>query len=214
MAGPSVCRKGEWRHPGSAPETPVVKKNSAEQLLLDRARQGDRHAFDLLVAKYQQRVHRMLSRLLPNPEDAYDIAQETFLRAYQGLGSFQGRSTFYTWLYRIAINAARNHLAMQSRRPVSLPWPDIPEPFANEENLRENETPEHALLRDELQEVVIQAFEVLPEEWKTAITLREVEGLSYEEISEAMACPIGTVRSRIFRAREAISQRLQGLLEE
>ena len=184
-----------------------------DQLLVERVQRGDKQAFDLLVRKYQHKLVQLIGRYVSNPADATDIAQEAFIKAYRALPTFRGDSAFYTWLYRIAINTAKNHLLAQSRRP---PGDDIDagdaEQFAGDSGLKEYATPERMLLKDEIQATINAAIEALPEDLKTAIILRELEGLSYEDIARAMDCPIGTVRSRIFRAREAIEKRLQPLL--
>lgn len=188
--------------------------SSADQQLIRRVQQGDKKAFDLLVLKYQHRIINLVSRFVRDPNDALDVAQEAFLKAYRALPSFRGDSAFYTWMYRIAINTAKNYLVVQSRRPVEREQ-DLAESeqIALESALNDIATPEHMLLTDEIGTTILKAIENLPEDLSTAITLREVEGLSYEEIATVMACPIGTVRSRIFRAREAIDKRLKPLLE-
>lgn len=186
-----------------------------DQQLVERVQKGDKKAFDLLVMKYQQRIVNLVSRFVRNPTDALDVTQDAFIKAYRALPGFRGDSAFYTWMYRIAVNTAKNYLAVQSRRPLDAEQ-DISEieQFEGDNALKEYATPEHMLLRDEIQETVINAIEDLPEDLKIAITLREVEGLSYEDIATAMDCPIGTVRSRIFRAREAIDKQLKPLLNE
>ncbi|MEE8513669.1 MAG: RNA polymerase sigma factor RpoE [Gammaproteobacteria bacterium] len=188
--------------------------SSADQQLIRRVQQGDKKAFDLLVLKYQHRIINLVSRFVRDPNDALDVAQEAFFKAYRALPSFRGDSAFYTWMYRIAINTAKNYLVVQSRRPVEREQ-DLAESeqIALESALTDIATPEHMLLTDEIGTTILKAIEDLPEDLSTAITLREVEGLSYEEIAAVMACPIGTVRSRIFRAREAIDKRLKPLLE-
>lgn len=188
--------------------------SSADQQLIRRVQQGDKKAFDLLVLKYQHRIINLVSRFVRDPNDALDVAQEAFFKAYRALPSFRGDSAFYTWMYRIAINTAKNYLVVQSRRPVEREQ-DLAESeqIALESALNDIATPEHMLLTDEIGTTILKAIENLPEDLSTAITLREVEGLSYEEIATVMACPIGTVRSRIFRAREAIDKRLKPLLE-
>jgi RNA polymerase sigma-70 factor (ECF subfamily) len=188
--------------------------SNADQQLIRRVQQGDKKAFDLLVLKYQHRIINLVSRFVRDPNDALDVAQEAFLKAYRALPSFRGDSAFYTWMYRIAINTAKNYLVVQSRRPVEREQ-DLAESeqIALESALNDIATPEHMLLTDEIGTTILKAIEDLPEDLSTAITLREVEGLSYEEIATVMACPIGTVRSRIFRAREAIDKRLKPLLE-
>ncbi len=185
-----------------------------DQQLVERVQQGDKKAFDMLVLKYQQRIVNLVSRFVRNPSDALDVTQEAFLKAYRALPRFRGDSAFYTWMYRIAVNTAKNHLAQQSRRPLQAEQ-DISEveQFQGESALKEQATPEHMIMRDQIQDVVVKTIDDLPEDLKTAITLRELEGLSYEEISEVMECPIGTVRSRIFRAREAIDKALKPLID-
>lgn len=181
--------------------------------LVQRVQSGDKRSFDILVLKYQHKVVNLVLRYVHDYETAEDVAQEVFIKAYKGLKSFRGESAFYTWLYRIAINSAKNHLVSQNRR---LPDIDIDaedaEQIAGDSALREYATPEHELLTAEMQRTIHAAIEALPEELRTAIILREVEGMSYEEIAEAMDCPIGTVRSRIFRARESIDKVLRPLL--
>lgn len=183
--------------------------------LVRRVQRGDSAAFDALVRKYQHRITSLIGRYIPDWSECQDVAQETFIRAYRALGNFRGDAQFYTWLHRIAVNTAKNHLVAQNRRP---PTDDIDasdaEQFDTGARLRVTDTPEHELLRQEIERTVMRAVEALPEELRTAITLREMDGLSYEEISERMACPIGTVRSRIFRAREAIDTQLEPLLDK
>ena len=189
-------------------------ENVTDQALVERVQQGDKKAFDLLVLKYQHRIMKVLSRYMYDQHEVQDLAQEAFIKAYRALPNFRGDSAFYTWLYRIAINTAKNHLVAQGRRP---PSEDIDasdaEQYDGESALKEYASPERELLTDEIQRVVAKAIEELPDDLKTAITLRELEGMSYEEIAEAMDCPIGTVRSRIFRAREAIDTKLKPLLD-
>jgi RNA polymerase sigma-70 factor, ECF subfamily len=189
--------------------------NETDQLLVERVKRGDKAAFDALVLKYQQRVVNLVSRFVRNHADAHDISQEAFLKAYRALPNFRGDSAFYTWLYRIAVNTAKNHLATQARRSgeLNLNILEIEQIEANDA-LRDKATPERLLLRDEIQATVISAIETLPEDLRTAIMLREVDGMSYEEIAGVMECPIGTVRSRIFRAREAVDKQLKPLLDE
>ena len=186
---------------------------SSDQILVERVKQGDKQAFDLLVLKYQHRLVKLISRYMRDHAEVMDIAQESFIKAYRALPNFRGDSAFYTWLYRIAINTAKNHLASQSRRSVEMSV-DIheAEQYAGAGELRDSASPEHLLMRDEIQETVAKAIAQLPDDLRMAITLRELEGLSYEDISDAMDCPIGTVRSRIFRAREAINKLLEPLL--
>jgi RNA polymerase sigma-70 factor (ECF subfamily) len=186
-----------------------------DQQLVERVQNGDKKAFDLLVIKYQQRIVNLVSRFVRNQADALDVTQDAFIKAYRALPNFRGDSAFYTWMYRIAVNTAKNHLAVQNRRPMDIDQ-DVSEieQIEGDHALKEYATPEHMLLRDEIQDTVVQAIEGLPEDLRIAITLREVEGLSYEDIAEAMECPIGTVRSRIFRAREAIDKELKPLLDK
>jgi RNA polymerase sigma-70 factor (ECF subfamily) len=181
--------------------------------LVARVQKGDKSAFDLLVLKYQHRVLKLVSRFVSDAAEAQDVAQEAFLKAYRALPSFRGDSAFFTWLYRIAINTAKNALVSSRRRPVDFDL-DLqdPEQYDRNAKLKDVDTPEGVLLTEEIREVVERAMQELPEDLRTAIVLREIEGMSYEEIAEAMDCPVGTVRSRIFRAREAIDKRLQPLL--
>ena len=182
--------------------------------LVRRVQQGDSKAFDLLVRKYQHRIVGLIGRYVSDWSECQDVAQETFLRAYRAIGNFRGDAQFYTWLHRIAVNTAKNHLVSHNRRP---PTDDIDiddaEQFASGMRLRDNDTPERELMRQQLEQTVMRAVEALPEELRVAITLREVDGLSYEEIATKMDCPIGTVRSRIFRAREAIDLEMRPLME-
>ncbi|KAF1707930.1 RNA polymerase sigma factor RpoE [Pseudoxanthomonas sangjuensis] len=182
--------------------------------LVKRVQRGDSAAFDLLVRKYQHRIVALVGRYVHDWSESQDVAQETFLRAYRALGSFRGDAQFYTWLHRIAVNTAKNHLVAHNRRP---PTDDVDaadaEQFDAGARLRDTDTPERELMRQELERTVMKAVDALPEELRTAITLREVDGLSYEEIAQKMDCPIGTVRSRIFRAREAIDAELRPLLD-
>lgn len=185
----------------------------ADQVLVARVQSGDKTAFDLLVLRYQHRIVKLVGRYVREPADALDVAQDAFIKAYRALPEFRGESAFYTWMYRIAINTAKNHLASQARR-VRDAAVDIDEAQLYDTNtsLRDNATPERMAMRDEIQEAVVDALEQLPEDLRMAITLRELEGMSYEDIAVAMDCPIGTVRSRIFRARDAINQRVELLL--
>ena len=182
--------------------------------LVERVQKGDKKAFDILVLKYQHKIVKLISRYIRDPSEVLDVAQEAFIKAYRALPNFRGDSAFYTWLYRIAINTAKNTLVAQNRRP---PDGDIDagnaEQYEGESRLKDYATPERIVLRDEIEKTVFEAIEQLPEDLRTAITLRELDGLSYEEIAEAMSCPVGTVRSRIFRAREAIDKRIRPLLE-
>lgn len=185
-----------------------------DQALVVRVQQGDKRAFDLLVTRYQHRILKLVSRFVRDRDDAMDVAQEAFIKAYRALGNFRGDSAFYTWLYRIAINTAKNHLTAAGRRP---PEADLTgadgEEIALDELQRDNETPEKLLMVQEMKQTIFATIDGLPEELRTAILLREMDGLSYEEIATAMDCPVGTVRSRIFRAREVIDGRLKPLLE-
>ena len=185
-----------------------------DKQLVERVKNGEKAAYDLLVLKYQQRIIILVSRFVRNQSDALDVTQEAFIKAYRALPNFRGESAFYTWLYRIAVNTAKNYLAVQSRRPTGNNY-DVSEieQIEGADALKEQATPENLLLKDELQATVLKAIEDLPEDLKTAIMLREIEGLSYEEIASVMECPIGTVRSRIFRAREAIDNEMKPLLE-
>lgn len=186
-----------------------------DQQLVVRAQQGDKQAFGLLVSKYQRKLGRLLSRLIRDPAEVEDVAQEAFIKAYRALPTFRGDSAFYTWLYRIAVNTAKNYLVSQGRRaPTSTEFDsEDAETFDEGDQLRDVDTPDRLLLSKQIGETVNAAMEALPEELKTAIVLREIEGLSYEEIAQIMDCPIGTVRSRIFRAREAIAEKLRPLLD-
>jgi RNA polymerase sigma-70 factor (ECF subfamily) len=181
--------------------------------LVRRVQRGDKAAFDLLVRKYQGKVVNLVMRYVKDPSEAMDVTQEAFIKAYRALPRFRGDSAFYTWLYRIAINTAKNYLVAQDRRP---PASDLDaaeaDTYDNGAPLRETATPERLLLRDEIQQSIVDAIEDLPQELRTAIVLRELEGMSYEEIATTMDCPVGTVRSRIFRAREAIDKRIRPLL--
>ncbi len=182
--------------------------------LVKRVQQGDKAAFDILVQKYQQKVVNLISRFVSDQSECYDVAQETFIKAYRALGKFRGDSQFYTWLYRIAANTAKNHLASRARKSpkYSVDVEDA-EHFSGDSALKDNTTPESLMLTEEIKQTVYAAIDKLPEDLKSAITLRELEGLSYEEIADVMDCPIGTVRSRIFRARDAIDKELRPLLE-
>lgn len=192
---------------------PMIAEDTDQQLVA-RVQAGDKAAFNVLVLKYQHRVLKLVGRFVNDPAEAEDVAQEAFLKAYRALGSFRGDSAFYTWLYRIAINTAKNALVSNRRRLVDFDL-DLQDPdqYERHAKLKEADTPEAVALTDEIREVVESALEQLPEDLRTAIVLRELEGLSYEEIAQAMDCPVGTVRSRIFRAREAIDRKLKPLLE-
>ncbi|EGV20314.1 RNA polymerase sigma factor RpoE [Thiocapsa marina] len=191
-----------------------MSERTADQELVARAQNGDKRAFDLLVLKYQQKVANLISRYVRDPSEVMDVSQDAFLKAYRALPAFRGESAFYTWLYRIAVNTVKNHLVAQGRRP---PGDDVEAEVAEQMDmgvrLRDSGTPERLALTEEIAQTVQRALDDLPDDLRTAIVLRELEGMSYEEIATAMACPIGTVRSRIFRARDAIDKRLRPLLE-
>ncbi|MEO5606645.1 MAG: RNA polymerase sigma factor RpoE [Polaromonas sp.] len=198
--------------------TPAQDKPvDSDALLVERAVAGDHKAFELLVIKYQRRIQRLIGRMVRDVDLVEDIAQETFIRAYRALAQFRGEAKFYTWLYRIAVNTAKKALMDLKRNPTvsenASKSDDDDETSRVENELTSSETPEAVLASKEIAQIINAAMEALPEELREAITLREIEGLSYEEISEAMDCPIGTVRSRIFRAREAISAKIKPLLE-
>ncbi|MET0026246.1 MAG: RNA polymerase sigma factor RpoE [Candidatus Thiodiazotropha sp.] len=185
-----------------------------DQELVARVQQGDKKAFDLLVLKYQQKITNLISRYIRDPHEVLDVTQEAFIKAYRAIPKFRGDSAFYTWLYRIAINTAKNYLVAQGRRP---PSDDVEAEMAEQMDvgirLKETGTPENLVLTEEISQTVQKAIDDLPEDLRTAIVLRELEGMSYEEIANAMECPVGTVRSRIFRAREAIDKKLSPLLK-
>ncbi|MCO4320575.1 RNA polymerase sigma factor RpoE [Aliidiomarina quisquiliarum] len=191
-----------------------MTEQEIDQQLVERVQQGDQRAFDVLVKKYQHRIMALVARYVKQPGDVADVTQEAFIKAYRALPNFRGDSAFYTWLYRIAVNTAKNYLVSRSRKP---PGSDIDAQDAEfldgAQGLRDIATPERLLLTEELKTVLMNAIDNLPEDLKQAITLRELEGLGYEEIAITMDCPIGTVRSRIFRAREAIEEKLRPLLE-
>ncbi len=191
-----------------------MSEREVDQLLVERVQKGDKKAFDVLVLKYQHKIISLVSRYVSDPSEAMDVAQEAFIKAYRALKRFRGDSAFYTWLYRIAINTAKNHLVAQSRRP---PQSDVDavdaEQYQIDSRLKDRGSPEHELLREEIEQTIHDAIADLPEDLRMAISLREMEGMSYEEIATTMECPIGTVRSRIFRAREAIDERLRPLLD-
>ncbi|TWI06784.1 RNA polymerase sigma factor RpoE [Aerolutibacter ruishenii] len=195
-------------------ENIVSQELDLDQELVRRVQRGDSTAFDALVRKYQHRIVGLIGRYVSDWSECQDVAQEVFMRAYRALPNFRGDAQFYTWLHRIAVNTAKNHLVAQNRRP---PTDDIDaadaEQFDVGMRLRDTDTPEHELLRQEIERTVMRAVDSLPEDLKVAITLREVDGLSYDEIAQRMGCPIGTVRSRIFRARDAIDAQLKPLLD-
>lgn len=182
--------------------------------LVARVQKGDKRAFDLLVRKYQHKIINLISRYVHDQAEVLDVSQEAFLKAYRAIGNFRGDSAFYTWMYRIAVNTAKNYLVSQARRaPETGVDPEEAERYSGESRLKEYGTPENQVLTEEIERTVNKAIESLPDDLKSAITLRELEGLSYEEIAQVMDCPIGTVRSRIFRAREAIDKQLKPLLD-
>ena len=191
-----------------------MSEQNVDQQLIERIQSGDKNAFNLLVTKYQHKVASLISRYVKNQSDIPDIVQEAFIKAYRALPNFRGDSAFYTWLYRIAVNCAKNHLVSTGRKP---PGSDIEiddaEIYDSGEALRENSSPEKLLLTQEIKKVVFDTIGQLPEDLKTAINLRELEGLSYEEIAIIMECPVGTVRSRIFRARDAVDKKIRPLLQ-
>jgi len=191
-----------------------MSDREVDQQLVERAQRGDKHAFELLVSKYQRKLARLLSRFIRDAAEVEDVTQEAFIKAYRALPTFRGDSAFYTWLYRIGINTAKNYLVAMGRRAPTTTEVDSEEAesFEDGDQLRDLNTPENALATRQIAETVNQTLGELPEELRTAITLREIEGLSYEDIANIMNCPIGTVRSRIFRAREAIAAKLRPLL--
>lgn len=188
--------------------------NNVDQALVERVQNGDRKAFDILVQKYQFRLSKLISRYVHDPSEVMDVSQEAFLKAYRALPSFRGESAFYTWLYRIGVNTAKNHLISQGRKPPNVDI-DVEDASYLESGseLKDYATPERLMIRDEIEATVQNAIERLPDDLRMAITLRELDGLSYEEIAARMDCPVGTVRSRIFRAREAINSKLRPLLD-
>jgi len=191
-----------------------MSEQNVDQKLIERVQSGDKNAYNLLVTKYQHKVANLVSRYVKNHSDVPDIVQEAFIKAYRALPNFRGDSAFYTWLYRIAVNCAKNHMVASGRKP---PGSDVEiedaEFYDGGDALRENASPEKLLLTNEIKKVIFDTIEQLPEDLKTAINLRELEGLSYEEIAVIMECPVGTVRSRIFRAREAIDKKVQPLIQ-
>jgi RNA polymerase sigma-70 factor, ECF subfamily len=192
-----------------------MSADASDLSLVRRVQRGDKGAFDALVLKYQHKLVKLVMRYVRNPAEAEDIAQEAFIKAYRALPQFRGDSAFYTWLYRIAINTAKNAVVSRDRNPVEydLDRSNTDESYDMQGRMKDSETPEGLVLTDEIRSTVNAAIDALPDDLRTAIVLRELEGLSYEEIAEAMACPVGTVRSRIFRAREAIDRRLREVFE-
>ena len=192
-----------------------MSEQDLDLALVRKVQQGDKNAYNLLVAKYQNKIAGLISRYVANQGDIADVAQEAFIKAYRALPNFRGDSAFYTWLYRIAVNCAKNYLVAQGRRPPANDVDaDDAEFYEGADSLRSNASPENLLLSDEVRDVIFATIDKLPEDLKTAITLRELEGMSYEEIAAVMDCPVGTVRSRIFRAREAIDNKLTPLIGE
>lgn len=210
--GPEASHSVRKRDEGEAKHAPMSEAQ-VDELLVERVQKGDKRAFDLLINKYQHRIISLVARYVSDPAEAMDVAQESFIKAYRAIDRFRGDSAFYTWLYRIAINTAKNWLVARKRRPPSS---DIDaadaEQYDVESRLKEQGTPEHELLREEIKQTVFDTIAALPEDLRTAIMLREMEGMSYEDIATTMECPIGTVRSRIFRAREAIDEKLRPLI--
>ena len=194
---------------------PVNPERAIDQKLVEKAQRGDKKAFGMLVEKYQRRLNRLLSRMVRDQSEIEDIVQDSFIKAYRAINNFRGDSAFYTWLYRIGINTAKNHLVKLGKRPKAMNEVDIEEieNFEDAPDLRNHETPESTMMSSEIVASVNQTIAGLPNELREAISLREMDGLSYEEISDLMNCPIGTVRSRIFRAREVIAEKLKPLIE-
>jgi len=191
-----------------------MSEQNVDQVLVEKVQRGDKKAFNLLVTKYQHKVANLVARYVKNQSDVPDVVQEAFIKAYRALPNFRGESAFYTWLYRIAVNCAKNHIVAAGRKP---PGSDVEiedaEIYDAGDALRENASPENLLLTKEIKKVVFDTIEQLPDDLRTAINLRELEGLSYEEIATIMDCPVGTVRSRIFRAREAVDKKVKPLLQ-
>lgn len=184
-----------------------------DKQLVEKVQKGDKRAFDMLVIKYQHKIFSIISRYIKDSAEVHDVAQEAFIKAYRAIGNFRGDSAFYTWIYRIAINTAKNYLVSRGRRPPASDVDmDDAEFYAGSDMLQDNASPEQQLMRDQLEAVVYKAIQSLPEDLRTAVSLREMDGLSYEEIAEVMSCPVGTVRSRIFRAREHIDKQMSPLM--
>lgn len=199
----------------TSPVEPIANLDADnEQLLVDRARLGDRHAFDLLVIQYQSRLLQLVSRLVPNQADALDVLQDTFVKAYRSLASFRGDSAFYTWLYRIAVNTAKNHLAARAKEGRDLSYDADGQEMDRHASLHDLGSPDAETDAQQLQGAILDAIERLPEDLKRALTLRELEGMSYDDIAQTMQCPIGTVRSRIFRARDQVVQEVSSRFPE
>jgi RNA polymerase sigma-70 factor (ECF subfamily) len=187
---------------------------TSDQLLVERVKAGDKHAFDLLVLKYQHRIIKLIMRYIRDPAEAMDVSQEAFLKAYRAIPNFRGDSAFYTWMYRIAINTAKNNLVAARRRPLEYAA-DISEPedFEWHSSLQDADSPERQAIGDDLRRTIEATIETLPDELRTALTLRELDGLTYDEIAQVMECPIGTVRSRIFRARETLDKSIKLIMD-
>ena len=211
MPLPNSAKIIEFKLGDSGMQNPPAQ--DTDEQLVARVQQGDKRAFDLLVLKYQHKIIAIISRFVRDSAEVHDVAQEAFIKAYRALGNFRGDSAFYTWIYRIAVNTAKNHLVSRGRRPPSTDVDvDDAEFLSGADGLRDITSPEHELMKDQLEEVVYKAIQSLPEDLRTALTLREMEGMSYEEIAEVMDCPVGTVRSRIFRAREAVDRHIAPLM--
>jgi len=210
---PHVVGAG-WRERGRPPELPRGVSTDTDKELVRRVQKGDRRAFDLLFTRYQHRIHALVGRYVRDLAEVDDVVQEAFIKAYRALPRFRGESAFYTWLYRIAVNTAKNYLVAKGRRPpdVDVDVEDA-EFIDGTDAMRESENPENSLARDQLEEAIHAALSDLPDDLRSAVTLREFDGLSYEQIAEIMDCPVGTVRSRIFRAREAIDSRISHLVK-
>lgn len=190
------------------------QRKETDKQLVERVQKGDKRAFDLLVLKYQYKVNAIVSRYIKDFDEVNDVVQESFIKAYRALNNFRGDSAFYTWLYRIAVNTAKNYLVARNRRPPSFDVDaEAAEYYAGGENLQDINTPDGVLFKEELQGVIDQSIAGLPGDLRTAVTLREFENLSYEEIADVMDCPVGTVRSRIFRAREAVDRQVKALMQ-
>jgi len=197
-------------------QKPANPERAIDQILVEKSQKGDKKAFSILVEKYHKKLFRLLSRMVRDQSEIEDIVQDSFIKAYRAINNFRGDSAFYTWLYRIGINTAKNHLVALGKRPKAMDEVEIEdiENFESGHEMRNHDTPESIMMNQEIVAAVSETIETLPEELKEAIALREMDGLSYEEIAEIMQCPIGTVRSRIFRAREAIAEKLKPLIEE
>lgn len=210
----NVCHEPDVKCSGYLGVLARMSEQKVDQKLVERVQRGDKNAFNLLVTKYQHKVANLVSRYIKNQSDVPDVVQEAFIKAYRALPNFRGESAFYTWLYRIAVNSAKNHLVAGNRKP---PGTDVEiedaEIYDEGGALRENASPEKLLFTQEIKDIVFSTIEQLPEDLRTAINLRELEGLSYEEIAIIMECPVGTVRSRIFRARDAVDKKIKPLLQ-